>query len=169
MVTVIPRSGALRFHLVGIWRWFPWFPIAVMVVVTVWVSWLASGSDVWWLTPVVVTPAFVLAIIMAHDMLGMCLWIDDKGVSYRGLGYCVDAPWDRIAMGPDPRGKTLTLTDPLTSTAGWFGVLLALAHSLTPSRGRAARFFMRSVPLYCFDQIAVVAAIRRYAPDGQVH
>ncbi|WP_147276141.1 hypothetical protein [Pelagibacterium lacus] len=140
-----------------------------MVVVTVCVSWLASGSDAWWLAPVVVTPAFILAIIMAHDMLGLRLWIDGQGVTYRGLGYCVDAPWDRIAVGRDPQGKSLTLIDPSASTAGWFGVLFSVAHSLAPGRGRAARYLMRSVPLYCFDQIAVAAAIRRYAPDDLVH
>ena len=159
-----PRPGARAFALAGPWRWFPWFPLMVMAAVTLFATWLAANAGMVWLGALVVSPALVVALVIARDTAGMTLWIDEAGLSYRGAGYTVDAPWPRISAGRDSYGRTARLDDPAVSTSGWFGLLFAFSRRGAPLHGHLAAFWMRSVPLYCFGGDRVVAAIRQSPP-----
>src|SRR5690606_1536978 len=56
-------SGA-EFTLAGKWRWLPWYPVAVMIGITAFLVWLTRDVETGWLVPLVVSPGFLLAIII---------------------------------------------------------------------------------------------------------
>src|SRR5690606_31554599 len=136
-------------------------------VVTAGGAWLARAGQAWWLLPVALSPASLLALVMAHDPGGIRLCFDARGATPRGLGDSVDPPPRRMSPARGRYADTLRSTDPSSRMAGWFGFLFALARGFAPAHGRRASHVMRSVPLYCFDRHAVATVLRQYAPAGR--
>lgn len=158
------RQKAVALKLSGGWRLLPFYPFGVMVLITLFLVWLARDASAGWLVPMVVFLPFMLAAVICRDAAAMRLWIDEQGLTYRGVGYTLQAPWERVKWGADGHGKALLVEDPAVSTSGWFGFMFQFAKAFAPLHGRRATAAMRSVPVYCFDSARVTQALSENAP-----
>lgn len=150
--------------LSGRWRWLPFYPVVVMIAITVFVVLLARDMQTGWLVPAIVSPAWLVALLIAHDMRRMRLWIGAEGIGYRGVGYTLQAPWAQVDAARTDR--SFTAENPSVKMSGWFGILFAAARGWAPAHHGRAASSMRTIPVYCFDGAELQAALARHAPAG---
>lgn len=157
-------ASAVHLKLAGRWRLLPLYPIGVMILISAFVLWLTRDGAPWWLAPMVLGLPSILALIIARDIAAIRLRFDADGLIYRGVGYALQAPWDRVRWGRDGHGEALLVEDPMVSMNGWFGTLFPVARMLAPVHGQRAAAAMRSVPIVCFDRAAVARALAGKVP-----